>query len=358
MVRSPAFAPVPADWAEITPEWMTNALQADFPGAEVDGVKVIMRDDGTNRRARLGLSYSNGSGPEVVFVKGEGAWRETHAQNGNMFNEPELFRAGVPLPVDHPRSYYAAIDHAALDYVIIMEDVSRRGADPRDATRPMTVDQVESGVRQLAALHSAYWDLPEGAPGLEWLATWADTVGMSETLRPGLPIGRGRAADLLPEPLAAMTDDYLLELCMRSIASFGSGHLTLLHGDPHIGNTYVLPGDKVGFLDWQVCRRGNLAMDLAYFLVSALTVADRRAAEDRLLSAYLEALTVPAGKRPSAGEFRLRYAAAHAYSLVVWIVTYQSDRSQRPAVCRALIGRFAAAYVDGDTASALGRLGC
>jgi hypothetical protein len=74
-------------------------------------------------------------------------------------------------------------------------------------------------------------------------------------------------------------------------------------------------------------------------------------------SAYLEALTVPADKRPAAEEFRLRYAAAHAYSLVVWIVTHQSDRSQRPDICRDLIERFAAAFVDGDSAGALGQLG-
>ena len=348
---------MPADWAEITPEWMTAALQADFPGAEVDGVEVISRDDGTNRRARLGLSYSRGAGPEVVFVKGEGAWRESHARNGNMFNEPELFQARVPLPVDHPRSYHVAIDHAGLDYVILMEDVTRRGADPRDATRPMTVAQVENGVRQLAALHGAYWNLPAGAPGLGWLTTWEATEGWRQSLRPGLPVGRARAADLLPATVAALTDDYLLRLCARSISSFGSGRMTLLHADPHIGNTYVLPGDGVGFLDWQVCRRGNAAMDLAYFLVSALTVADRRAAQERLLSAYLEALPVSDAGRPSAEELRLRYAAAHPYGLVVWIVTHQSDRSQRPDVCRALIERFAAAFGDGESDRALDRLG-
>jgi hypothetical protein len=348
---------VPADWADITPEWISAALQADFPGTEVQRVEVISRDDGTNRRARLGISYSKGDGPEVVFVKGEGAWRESHAKNGNMFNEPELFRARVPLPVDHPRSYYVAIDYPALDYVIVMEDVTRRGADPRDATRPMTVAQVENGVRQLAALHSAYWDLAEGTPGLEWLATWEATEGWNEALRPGLPIGRARAADLLPDPVVAMTDEHLLRLCARSLSAFRSGRLTLLHADAHVGNTYVLPGDGVGFLDWQVCRRGSWAMDLAYFLVSALTVTDRREAQERLLSAYLEELAVPEADRPSPQEVRLRYAAAHAYGLVVWIVTHQADRSQRPDICRALIERFAAAFTDDASERALDQLG-
>ena len=69
--------------------------------------------------------------------------------------------------------------------------------------------------------------------------------------------------------------------------------LTLLHGDPHIGNTYVLPGDEVGFLDWQVVRRGNWSQDVGYFLVSALTVADRRESEPELIEAYRGTVSLP-----------------------------------------------------------------
>jgi aminoglycoside phosphotransferase (APT) family kinase protein len=347
---------LPADWSDITPGWMTAALRADFPGAEVGEVEVVFRDDGTNRRARLRLVFTQGAGPEIVFVKGEGAWRESHAKNGNMFNEAELFKARVPLPVDHPRPFHVVIDHPALDYVIVMEDVTRRGGDPRDATRPMTVTQVENGVRQLAALHSAYWNLGHAVAGLEWLQTREATEGWKQSLGPGLPVGRARAADILDGPIAERSNDELLGLCSRSLHSFGDGRLTLLHADPHIGNTYVLPDDSVGFLDWQVCRRGSWAMDLAYFLVSALTISDRRAAENRLLGAYLDALQIPRSERPSADEVRLRYDAAHAYGLVVWIVTHQSDRAQSPEVCRALIERFGAAFIDCESDQALDRL--
>jgi hypothetical protein len=48
---------------------MTGALQASFPGCTVAKVTVVLRDDGTNRRARLGLTYSHGQGPKRVFVK-------------------------------------------------------------------------------------------------------------------------------------------------------------------------------------------------------------------------------------------------------------------------------------------------
>jgi hypothetical protein len=336
---------------------MTAALQRDLPGVEVAAIEVVSRDDGTNRRARLGLSYASGSGPDVVFVKGEGAFRESHARNGNMFNEPELFARRVPLPVDHPHAYHVAIDRPALDYVIVMEDLTRRGADPRDATRPMSVEQVEDGVRQLAALHSLYWDAVDLRPDLQWLQPWQATPGWRDSLAPGVPIGMERAADVLPAEIMAVGSEKLLDLCMGSIDTFGAGRATLLHADPHIGNTYVLPGDRIGFLDWQVCRRGSWAQDLAYFLVSALTIADRRSFEGRLLDSYRDALTVPAGDQPRPDEIRLRYACAHPYGLAVWLATHQSDRAQRPDVCRALIERYARAFLDWDSAAALDQAG-
>nr|MDT0663631.1 hypothetical protein [Micromonospora sp. DSM 115978] len=126
---APGHLPVPVDWADVTPEWMTAALADRCPGAAVSGVDLVMRDDGTNRRARFGLTYSAGAGPGTVFVKGEGEHRLVHSRNGNLFNEPDLFASGAPLPVDHPLVYAVAVDRPNLDYVIVMEDLTRRGAD-------------------------------------------------------------------------------------------------------------------------------------------------------------------------------------------------------------------------------------
>ena len=66
---SPSLAP-PATWDDITPEWMTAALSAGRAGVVIDAVTVQMRDDGTNRRGRLALTYAEGTGPATAFVKG------------------------------------------------------------------------------------------------------------------------------------------------------------------------------------------------------------------------------------------------------------------------------------------------
>jgi hypothetical protein len=54
---------IPHGWHEITPAWMTEAIRRHHPDAVVSDVAVVLRDDGTNRRARLELTYSAGSGP-------------------------------------------------------------------------------------------------------------------------------------------------------------------------------------------------------------------------------------------------------------------------------------------------------
>ncbi len=348
---------IPMNWEEVTPEWMTAAVASRHPDARVSDVTLLMTDGGTNRRARFGLRYERGSGPEVVFVKAEGAHREIHAMNGNMFNEAELFASGVPIPVDHPLPYKVIIDRPRLDYVIVMEDVIRRGADPRDATRPMTVDQVANGVRGLARLHSQYWGLsPASLPALDWIQTWAPTEGFQRPLAQRVPLGLARAAGHLPDALAKYDSETIVAMSGRFLASLTKGPVTLLHADPHIGNSYVLPHDDVGFLDWQCARRGNWSQDVGYFVMGALTVEARRHHEAALLEEYRTALDVRTEERPSFDEAWLRYRASAAYGLAVWLATLSSDSAQSTAVSLALSERYATAAVDLNAEGALARL--
>ena len=160
---------------------------------------------------------------------------------------------------------------------MIMEDVVARGADPRDSTRPMTIDQAASGVRGLAKLHSAFWgERTTGNPALGWLEPFVAFAGLEYA---PLEIAHERMGDSVPAEIPAMTGTELfVDIWARYIGTLTEAPQTLLHGDPHIGNTYVLPDDTVGFLDWQMARRGNFSLDLGYFLQGALTIEDRRKA--------------------------------------------------------------------------------
>jgi len=282
----------------------------------------------------------------------------THLRNGNLWNEARLFAAGVELPVDHPTVYKAVVDVLGLDFLLVMEDLNQRAADPRDALRPMTPAQAASGLKGLARLHSLYWGLaPEGHPKLDWIQTWEPTEGWQVGLRKFVPLGleRGRAG--LPESVARLSADEVVDLWARYVGSLATGPVTMTHGDAHIGNTYVLPDGEVGFLDWQVVRRGRWSQDVGHFLGSALTIEDRRQHESDLLEIYRQALDVPADQIPSAEAAWLEYRAAAVYGLAVWLSTLGTDGWQRHEISMALAERFAAAYVDLDTPSALAALG-
>lgn len=88
----------------------------------VNDVRVVLRDDGTNRRARLALEYSAGDGPPTVFAK---AVDPEHADlvelTSGLYHEPRLFSAKVPLPLDHPAVYAAVIDEDRRNFLMVME---------------------------------------------------------------------------------------------------------------------------------------------------------------------------------------------------------------------------------------------
>lgn len=345
---------VPKDWDEITPGWMTAALSGHHPDAVVDAVRIDMRDDGTNRRARLAVTYSSGIGPTTVFAKAvDPDHKILIKMTSGLLHEPRLFNCGVDLPLEHPTVYAAPIDEADEDFLLVMEDLTARGADPRDATRPLTVDEAASGVCGLARMHGKYWDKRlSDNPALGWLEPFLPWDGME--IAP-LPAALERLGDDAPDEVMALTIEGLIdEIWKPYIRSLTRSPQTLLHGDPHIGNTYLLPSGEVGFLDWQVARRGNWSLDLGYFLQGALTIADRRSSEQALLVEYRDALGLPADELPSMDEIWLRYRASVAHGLTLWLCTASAGELwQRPDIALALAQRYSAAYADLQTAAAI-----
>lgn len=348
---------IPSDWDQITPEWMTTALAEHHPEIRVSSVEVVLRDDGTNRRARLALTYDRGQGPASVFLKGaDPAHKELIKMTSGMFHEPRLFGCGVTLPVEHPAVFCALIDEKAEDFLLVMEDLTVRGADPRDAVRPLTIDQAADGVRALARLHSRYWGARLDAhTELAWLEPFEPWDGMQ--IAP-LQTALDRLGPDAPASVTTLSIQDLIENIWKPyIRSLTHGPQTLLHGDAHVGNTYLIDDTHVGFLDWQVARRGHWSLDLGYFLQGALTIDDRRACEDRLLREYRDALDLPTDEKPSPQQIHHGYRASVAHGLTLWLCTASAGEFwQRPDIALALAQRYSAAYADLDTATAIADL--
>ncbi|MBV9870523.1 MAG: phosphotransferase [Frankiaceae bacterium] len=347
---------VPRSLGELTPAWLTDAIAARCPGAVVGKLVVGEIEDGTNRRARVEVGYDEGDGPPAVFVKihGRPAHRGALVALGALTTEARLARSGVSLPLAHPLPFAAAIDRSRLRTIVVMDDVTEVDGRPNDAVTPLSVDEVRDGLAGLAALHASYWDrpLPES---LGFLRPWRLKRRWAPVSAANLTRG---IAKLRRTDLAGLADQLsvrMLEREFRSSASLAaSGPMTVLHGDPHPGNTYSLPRRRTGFLDWQLARTGNWSHDVGYFVVSSLTPADRRSHDRELMAGYVEALRdAGVASAPSEADAWERYRATPAYGLGTWLHTFAAGSFQRVDTCLESIRRFAVAYDDLDTKRSL-----
>ncbi|MBW2940369.1 phosphotransferase [Zhongshania aquimaris] len=346
---------VPATW-NIGIAWMEKVIAKHYPEARLKAFHRIGGSDGTSSRALFALEYASGDGPKTVFAKTKGNWlrRFFHAMTGNAYIEGSLCNSGVDLCLEHPLFYYGAVDKLRMNDVIVMEDVGSRGATLNDATTPLTVDQVATGLKELAKMHSAFWGLNNKThPELKWVRPWKASGTFTFLMKYGCGRGIQRLLDYLPAQVVDAGPRMLVDAWAEYLRSLSIGPQTLLHGDAHVGNTYLLPDGGFGFYDWGVVRRGHWSFDVGYFLVSALSVEDRREHERHLLRLYIDSLTVGVADKPGFDEAWLHYRCSPAYGLPIWICTGAEDDYQSPAICQNLAQRFGSAFVELDTRDAL-----
>ena len=96
------------------------------------------------------------------------------------------------------------IDDVDEDFLLVMEDLTVRGADPRDATRPLTVEQAANGVRGLGRMHGRYWGRRVELPELDWLEPFVPWEGMGAA---PLPAALDRLGDDAPASVHARTTE-------------------------------------------------------------------------------------------------------------------------------------------------------
>jgi Phosphotransferase enzyme family len=293
---------------ELTATLVTEALNVRRPGVIVERVDVasIKRcGEGvasTADRMSLDLTYATGHDfglPSRMVLKtmlvSPRAPAEMFATEVRFYNEIR-----PSLTLETPQCFAATFDPTSGQFGLLLEDLNLRGARFPNATQDVSVMEVAALLQQLAGLHGRFWQSPELSGDLAWVAT-PFSGGMSGIFeRYGLALIRHQVtkhpfkAELIA-PLGLDLDQLwsALSSAQRILATSPS---TLLHGDSHLGNTYLLPDGSGGLLDWQLQVRGCWAHDVVYLLSTALPPAVRRAEARGLLRGYLDAL-VAAGAR-------------------------------------------------------------
>lgn len=275
-------------------------------------------------------------------------------------NEVRFYRdVRASLAIETPAAYASVRDDDTRSFFVLMEDLAARGGHFPNATEALSVPAMMGLLETLAALHASHWQSPALEGPLRWVPT-STSGGMSQVFAGlGLELIRAQLT-LYPEKAALIAPlrrslDELWAAMWQVQARMAATPQTLLHGDVHIGNTYLLPSGPGGLLDWQLMMRGCWAHDVAYVIATGLDTETRRVNEHALLAHYRERLLGHGVQQaPSASEAFELYRRAISWGLVIgWLITPPQNYGDR--ITHANIARLVAAAQDLDTFVGLGR---
>ena len=256
------------------------------------------------------------------------------------------------LDIEAPHGYHACLDDASWRSLVLMEDVTvTRGARFVDIDMRITQARMQDLLANMARWHARFWDSPQLRGDLRWLRTPAEFLDTIVPLGFGFlcRLGLRRARHVVPPGIRARTAA-LWRALPQSLARREPS--TFLHGDPHIGQTYITRDGRMGYADWQIVMQGCWAFDVAYAMVSSLAVEDRRAWERDLLRFYLDRLQAEGGPVIAFDAAWLRYRQHLLYPYFCWLMTAAGPvmpflpDMQADATSFAIIARTAQAIED------------
>jgi len=358
----------PSDLDDLTPAILTAALAERRPGVVVEQVDIVAAKrcgDGvasTADRAVLDLGYRDGTAqglPRRMVLKTMLA--TPHAPDAMYENEVRFYRElRDELDIEAPTAFASHFDPATGRFGLLLEDLTARDARFPSALDPVSIDEVRSILAHMASLHARFWDSPRFANDLAWVDTPMsggmfkvfDLIGL-EMIED--QVARNPFKQELIAPLGRTVAE-MWELLWQVQRRHCQAPTTLLHGDPHLGNTYLLPGERGGLLDWQLMMRGSWVHDVTYLMVTSLDPEVRRAHQRDLLAEYLDLLAgAGVAEVPSTSAAFEQCRSSALWGLVIGWLICPPDNYGQP-ITAANISRLVTAVQDFDTVAAIEEL--
>lgn len=346
----------PRSIEEIDAAWLTRALRIRYPGTEVTSATIGTVIHGTATKVRLLLDYNDQGHrhhlPATMWLK---AGYESHSdeQAAVYMGETCFYRdLAETLDLGCPRAFYAHVDANSSSSALLLEDLLARNAAFGHATRPLKPEQAGTMLTLLARLHARYWNNPQldryswldGGGGLLQCGI-VDHIFSPANWQRSLQLPRGR---FIPPVLH---DRERLHGLMVGLLEYDRDHAhCLVHGDPHLGNSFMLPDGTLGFVDWQTAMRGYWAHDVAYFLAPSMSIADRRSTERDLIAHYVTELRQQGG--PELG-FEAAWLDYRRHAFYAFCMAICPPELQVEEVCVANAERICTALVDLKTLEVL-----
>jgi Phosphotransferase enzyme family len=337
---------------------MSELLRADYPTVEITEAKIEDVIWGAAGKVRLSMTYKNGGEnavlPPKLIVK-SGFDRHPPEHDITYFSEMRSYRDIIPtLGVNVPKTYFAGLDPKRGQSVIVMEDLSLRNVRFNNVLTPLSYEEAASFLDLQARYHARSWNSPAFLKGgeLSWveemhsgfIAGYVERVQQPDAWNFYMSLPRAAA---LPRKFK---DRQKMAQAMRRLGQLHSlGPWCAVHGDLHVGNTFLQADGGPGVIDW-FGRKAPWHHDFAYFLVSALDIADRRNWERALLSFYLRKLSLYGAENLQFDEAWLAYRRDIMYGLYIWTLNGDAEGEyQMEPMNIGNTSRFGMAALDHDT---------
>jgi hypothetical protein len=289
---------IPETTNEITSQWLTQMLHEHNVAPEsvqVTGFTITdpgVSDSFAGQIARLHLTYNQGNPglPTTMILKLHAPEPQLREFMKGFYTMEVRFYQELASAVSlrSPVCYLARASDDGSEMVMLLEDLAPVATIGTMQTQ-CTAEQAVSAARQLGRFHGEWW----GNPALDEIA-WLQTIDAN-------PQGSTwqllvHALDTFPARFGQHASTPVLAF-VRSIVEqqpvvqglYRARPYGLLHGDFRITNLAFTSGEThppVYAFDWQLVRKGVPTRDLAWFLLSSLTIEQRESWITDMLSSY------------------------------------------------------------------------
>ncbi len=345
----PPFGVIPTTPDELTRTWLATILTRYGFSAAVEAIEFrsLGTSSLTSEMLRVVPRFQDettGVTPALLWKRSANDQQRREAFERGYAAEVEFYREIAPrINVSVPRCFAAAYEQETGVHVLLLEDLTP--STPSDFVQGISPDEAEVVLREFARLHAAHWThgaAPQGST--------SDLAGHEVFVE--------QHASLSTPYLTEHVDDRAVERTRRyaneeaeHLATLATGPQTFIHGDAHPANVIssYSAAARPHLVDWQSSRLDAPLRDVARFLVLALTIEDRRAHEQELLSSYLDQLRENGASYDAPAAARdYRIASMLEWGWAVAFVRHQSiwDLDTR-ATMPTIVKRIAAAFDDG-----------
>lgn len=358
---------IPDSFADITPDWLTEALRAEghLTTGRVTAVSRRQIGEGSGFMGQISLLVVDYDGAPAglpgSFVAKMAAEPGPNRQMGvdyRIYEKESRFYAELAshVALRTPKPYVNRFDPVTHSFVLLLENLAPM--EVGSELRAPTDDQVRLAVREMARFHAAWWD-PDGTRIPTWIPRlcdppWGSHQQFWEFAWPMFLEQRGEAVN----PAMRRAGDLMVSRVLALQEVMVRPPVTIIHMDWRLANLFFAGpdgGDPFGVVDWQPFSRARGPYDLGYFLSQSIPVEQRRRLEDEMLALYLDTLADHGvrgyGRDDLLGDYRRGIAYCLLYPMGTVTIDLANDAGR--AYADAITERAGQAAEDYDVISVI-----